>query len=356
MIIANQSAINYSLKNIGIKDSLSIDNSGFDNKTIRTNFGLFDVLQVSTISNQDTLNSYNIIGTKTKTKTALYLSNFSKELSYFGNVTLKGDLFLPNKYVNTVYVNGINNNLTRAENAEISEIQLPVLSEKFSNSFRFLKSYITNNSKELNNLKFNSFSEKTKVINWQNRKLNCKGNIILFSKDSIVLTKQDRLEDIIVFSPIVKIEDGFEGNLQIYSTKKISIGKNVFLKYPSSLLLYNEQNDTFDYKIFIDEQSKIYGSILMFGGDIEKIDKNSIEIKKKSKLLGDIYCQGKLSLQSNVYGSVYTYKFFLNENQTVYENTLGNVKIDPTKLPNYFCKPQLFNQENSTYDFIKKVY
>src|SRR5690606_12628712 len=62
-----------------------------------------------------------------------------------------------------------------------------------------------------------------------------KGNYIFISKDTINIDKSSYLEDVILVAPVIRIEDGFVGNLQAFASKTIEIGSNVMLNYPSFL-------------------------------------------------------------------------------------------------------------------------
>ena len=71
--------------------------------------------------------------------------------------------------------------------------------------------------------------------------------------------------------------------------------------------------------------------------------------------MGNLYCSGKLMLKSNVYGSVYTNRFFLKTASSSYENMISDIEINVDKLPEYFISISLFNTQKTTYGVIKKV-
>jgi hypothetical protein len=128
----------------------------------------------------------------------------------------------------------------------------------------------------------------------------------------------------------------------------------VELKYPSAIVVFNKTKE--ESSISIDEEVKIWGSILLFGNELIHLNQNKIDILSKGQILGDIYCSGKLALQSNIFGSVYANRLFLEINQTNYDNTLANIEINPSKLPNFYYRLPLFNQKNISYEVIKKTY
>jgi hypothetical protein len=357
LIIENQSALNFSLKNSNEKDSIYNERKGFSNITNKQNFGLFKLLKVTSFNKKDTVISTHFLGGNTKNMDALFLANFSKSLSFFGDLKLIGETYLPNERVNQIYVNNSANSLFVSKKIMLSQIQLPKLDTKIEETFNSIFDEIDNgNLTPLKLTIINSFTNKTQIVKWHNNtnNLTLKGNLILFSNDSIVIKKNDVLEDIIVFSPKIRIEEGFTGNVQLFSNKEINISKNVKLKYPSSVVLFNNSKEESNIKI--EEEVRICGSILLFGNELIDLDKNRITILSKGQILGDIYCTGKLNLQSNVYGSVYTNRLFLEVNQTSYDNTLANIEINPSKLPNFYYRLPLFVQKNTNYEVIKKTY
>lgn len=357
LIIENQSVVNYSLRNFSETDSIYNAEKGFSNNISNQNFGLFKLLTVRSFNKKDTIVSTYFLGENTNNNDAFYLANFTKPLSYFGNLKIVGNTYLPNERIEQVYINKTINSLSTSNKAKLSIIHLPKLDTKIEDTFNDIFNTIDKgNLTSLKMVVINSFTNKTNIVNWNYspNKLTLKGNLILFSKDSIIIKKEDSLEDIIVFASKIRVEEGFKGNVQLFSNKEINISKNVELKYPSAIVLFNNTKE--ESSINIEEKVKICGSVLLFGNELIDLNKNKIIISPKGQILGNIYCSGKLSLQSNVYGSVYSNRLFLETNQTSYDNTLANVEINPSKLPNFYYRLPLFNQKNTSYEVIKKTY
>ncbi|MGK4569001.1 hypothetical protein [Flavobacterium sp. 3HN19-14] len=93
--------------------------------------------------------------------------------------------------------------------------------------------------------------------------------------------------------------------------------------------------------------------MLLFGNPPKAFDQNEIKMDKQAKVIGDIYCSGKLTLQGSVYGAVYTNK--LSDISGLNNNCIGNATIDISKKPAYFVGIQLFENKSKTYGIIKKV-
>ncbi len=180
-----------------------------------------------------------------------------------------------------------------------------------------------------------------------------KGNFILYAKDSITISANDVLEDVIIKAPIIKISKGFKGNIQAIATKKIVIEDDVILNYPSVMAIYNTSNEKSE--MTINKNCSIYGAVVLFGTRLNNIDDNSIVLKEDTKIVGDVYCTGKLMVYGSVYGSVYTNKIFSRTSSGNYENCIINGEIDVTKRPNYFISIPLFKNKNEPYGIFKKV-
>jgi hypothetical protein len=240
----------------------------------------------------------------------------------------------------------------------VSEIRLPDINPKFKKIFdRILaeKIALSEVDKPKDSLYYNSFFNETKEINVNPILGNVifKGNIILRSKDSIRVRKSTVLEDIILIAPKITFEEGFKGTVQAFATKGIELEQKVTLNYPSVICVYNESTKASNIKI--KKESKITGAIVLFGNPLEMLDKNTIDIEEEGLIYGDIYCSGKLLLKSNVYGSVYTNRFFYKTESSSYDNTIADIEINATKRPIYFIAIPLFDTKKAAYGILKKV-
>jgi hypothetical protein len=359
LYINNQSIVNFALENKNnTQEPIEDEKSGIIASYIMKPYGLLNLLLVKSETNKDTVQSAHFIGLYTKDKTALFLTNFSKSLTYTGTVKLIGDNSLPSTYIETAYINNKPNQLLIDGKNTISENQLPEINSDFKKIFNGIHAEKTNLSeveKPKDSLYYNSFFNTTKEIYLNPIVSNMifKGNFILRSKDSLHIKKNTVLEDVILIAPKITFESGFKGTVQAFATERIELEQNVILNYPSVVCIYNDTNN--DSKITIKKESKINGAIVLFGNTNEMIDKNSIEIEEDGLLIGDIYCTGKLFLKSKVYGSVYTNRLFYKTESASYDNTISDIEINPKKKPNYFISIPVFDSKNVSHGIIKKV-
>lgn len=359
MYIHNQSIVNFALGNKTLVNEIPVDEeSGLEGSYETQKYGLLNLLIAKSILRNDTIKSAHFVGDYSSDKTAVHLANFSKPLSYSGVVKLIGNNSLPSTYIETSYIENKHNELTVKGNTSISEIRLPEINEEFEKIFKGIeaeKLSLSQIEKLKDSLYYNSFLSKTKEIYVNSIIGNTifKGNFILKNKDSIRVKKNAILEDVILLAPKITFEEGFIGTAQVFATKNITLDKTVILNYPSIVCIYNKTSE--ESLIKIKSGSKITGAVVTFGNTLENIDKNSIQIDSNSEIFGHIYCSGKLDLKSNVYGSVYTNRFFLQTASSIYMNTISDIEINPTKLPNYFISIPLFDAKKTSYGILKKV-
>ncbi|MFK6999636.1 hypothetical protein [Flavobacterium oreochromis] len=359
LLIQNQSLVNFALGEKLKNEVYEVDEPIIYQHSFHTQVhGLFTVLSAQSIFKNDTVSSTHLVGSYTKNKTALYVSNFSQKLSYTGNVFIDGDCAIPSPNIETAYLINQPSNLKINEKKRLSSFNLPPLQSQFNTLFNNQKTIKTTlNSFDQDNKKYyyNSFVSTTKEVNVPSTITGAtyKGNLILTNKDSIRIEANNTLEDVILMAPKITLCKGFKGTLQAFASNKIIIESNVFLTYPSVVCIKNEVPA--ESSITIKENSKILGSIILFGNQLEDISKNSISVHKNTLIIGDIYCTGKVDFQATLYGSLYANKVFHQTQSAIYDNLIGNATINLYKKPSYYIGVPLFNNTTTSYGIIKKV-
>ncbi|ABQ03646.1 hypothetical protein [Flavobacterium johnsoniae] len=360
LYIQNQSVVNFALGNkIKPQEIQKDENSGIEGNYKTKPYGLLTLLLAESSVGNDTVKSAHFVGSYTTDKTAVFLTNISKPLSYSGTVTLNGDSELPSTFIQTAYINNSPNKLNNNGKIAVSEIRLPEINPNFEKIFEEtegVKTALKDIEKAKDSIYYNSFFNETKDIYVTSSLSNIifKGNFILRSKDSIRVRKNAVLEDVILIAPKITFETGFKGNLQAFATKGIDVEEKVTLNYPSVICVYNKNEE--ESQIRIKKETTISGAVVYFGNSSDDdFSKKTVEIAEEGLVFGDIYCTGKLSLRSNVYGSVYTNRFFLKTDATSHDNVISNVEINPHKRPEYFISIPLFSNQKTAYGILKKV-
>lgn len=359
LYIQNQSVLNFALGNKTQPSEIEKDEkSGIEGAYETKQYGLFSLVLAKSYISNDTVSSAHFVGSRNKDKNAIYLTNLSKSLFYSGKVKLIGDNQLPSTFIETSYINNDLNKLTAEGKNTVSEPQLPEINPDFKKIFQGIKAERVKLSaieKTKDSLYYNSFFNNAKevLVNSNLGNIIFKGNFVLRSEDSIRVKKNTVLEDVILIAPKIIFEEGFKGTVQAFASKGIELEEKVILNYPSVVCVYNESAE--ESKIKIKKGCNINGAVVLFGNTDDLIEKNTIEIDEEGLLFGDLYCSGKLMLKSNVYGSVYTNRFFLKTVSSSYENLISNIEINTEKRPDYYISVPLFNTKTTNYGVIKKV-
>ncbi|MDD2987158.1 hypothetical protein [Flavobacterium sp.] len=362
LYIQNQSAVNFALGNSlsDINESLESP-SGVSSSIHIKPHGLLDLLLVQSSIHTDTITSAHFVGRYGTEDFAIYLSNFSKGLSFGGQVKLIGNKKLPTKHIREEYLSNTAGKLISTGDVALSDIIMPKIDSRFATLFNHsftqkisLKDVVKRND----SVYFNSFLSETIEIELLEPFLNnvvIKGNFVLNAKDSIVVGSKAVLEDVILKAPVVRFQEDFSGNVQVFSTKKINLERGVQLLYPSVLCLNNSSLEKSQIKV--GENCRVYGAIVQFGNKLTRIEENETILKENTLLVGDIYCSGKLMVGGKVYGSIYTNRFFHKTDFGIHNNCIINAEVDCSKRPKYFVSVPLLENTNiqPRYAIQKKV-
>lgn len=359
LYLENQSVLNYALSIGDAENTVVNEENGISSGYQLKSHGLLKVAIVKSALKNDTVSSAHFIGHYADKQTALFLSGFSNPLSYSGKVTLIGNKNLPTKSIEVNFIHSTENKLISTGKIALSPSILPEINPEFKKAFEETNSpklLLKDLERNKDSIYYNSFLNKTIEVQLPNASLQnviIKGNFILYARDSILIKENNILEDVVIKAPIIKISKGFKGTFQAFATKKIALEEEVTLAYPSVLCIYNNSNEKSE--LTINRECSIYGAVILFGSPLEKIDDNEIVFSEKSKLIGDVFCSGKLMVKGSIFGSVYTNRFFSKTISGTYENCIIDAEIDITKRPNYFISIPLFKEKNEPYGVFKKV-
>lgn len=362
LYIQNQSAVNHALANIGNSQDYDYtdEDSGVSYSSTSKPYGLLQILTTSAFTPTDTVTSIHLIGPYDHDKTCVYLSNFSRPLSYYGHVRLIGDKKLPAEKIRRSFSGTKPSSLVSTGAFEVSDRLMPPLNPAFEAAFtkplpakRIPLEEIGHNG---DSLYFNSFKEETLEI--QTRRSfpansAIKGNFILTARDTLFIPKSLSLENVILKAPVVVFDSGFHGSAQVFATRSITVGENASLDYPSLLCVYNRSEQKGE--ISVGSGTAIYGSVVIFGNPADDIEANTIAFQKNTWLTGDVYCTGELMLSGTVRGSVYTSGFFNTESASGSRNCITDATIDNPERPSYYVCFPLFTNKNKAYGIFRKV-
>lgn len=360
--------MNYILQNSPITaDTLVIQELNDENQSVEievSQWGIFEKGIVKTTNRKKIFYKSALIGSQidTQNRPSVYLQENLKPLVLVGNTTIKGLTFLPEQGVRPGYIGNQGYSRKKLTEGMIrkSNFNLPELKAGYQDHLRnFLdiqnfneKNYLSERQK--NNCTISFLKPTMRWIEEGEIILNnniLTGNIIIKSEKLIRVNKSVILKDVILIAPIIEIEDQVAGSFQAIATKKIWVGKQCRLNYPSALVLFQKDvimtnTDVNDDQIFIDSNSEIKGSVC----SLIKIKENDFEshiiLNKNSVIKGEIYCQGNLEFSGKLIGSVFTKQFIVKRMGGIFVNYIYDGQIGSEDLNESFCGILLNNYKS----------
>lgn len=305
-------------------------------------WGMLDMLQYKVFENKDTIRETLFLSPKVEDKTALTLINNQKHFSLAGNSIIEGDVKVPFKIIKQLNLsNTFINKFTHKGWLKESVNELPSIKKNRINT-NFI-------NVDLDYVNSNDFFNSTKLIELTVSKklegVKIKGNYVVDCKSKLEINKTVVLEDVIIKGEEVDIFEGFSGSLQIFATKKVVIGKNVRLKYPSVIYVHGDD----ELEIQVGEGSEISGGVILNSKDNHS---SKIKVSKGAVINGDLYCKGVLEFEGVMNGAVYSNEFYLNTGESEYKNAAMNLKLN--KLPVFFDRINFFSNVNNKCFIIKR--
>ena len=317
-------------------------------------WGIFEKRIVETTHNNTSYSKIALIGGKDKGEiAALYLNDNQRPVILAGNSQITGNAFLPEQglKMGNIYGNSYNKSALLYGKQMKSKATLPKLSEELKKQInlisdtRFLPEGEMMTSLPKSVIK-NSFESETKIYKGRTvslENIEITGNVIIIAEYKIIVKSSARLQDILLVSPEIVIEDEVKGNFQAVATTSITVGKKTELSYPSALVLHKKNNTSVtapknnatpnqQAAILLDTNSYIAGCIIALDADTTKSYTPLVKISSNTEVLGEVYCAKNLELKGIVNGMVSTDGFIALENGSIYQNHLYDGVINSTNL------------------------
>ena len=327
-------------------------NEGIDSVSIsKESWGAFTILRSTATHKNVKFSKISLSGLISEDDKSLYLPDYGRPLSVAGQTRLENNCYLPKTGVKRAYIEGKNyvgsklvyGGQHTSTNA-LPEIDPVILDEVTKLNGQFQKWEQRDSIKNsfanpgLHFIDDNFLSLEDEVV---------EGHVILEARDSIFIGAQAELSDIIIKAPVVYIESGFEGNLQIIATEKITLENNVLLRYPSVLsLIETTFPKTQNAQISIGKQSQVLGTVLALSQVPNFRKPVQLSIAEEAEVDGLVYCKGKTELKGTINGTIYTEKFYLKTLASSYENHLLDATIK-NDLPKEFVTVDLFRKSKN---------
>ena len=340
-------------------------------KLEKEQWGVFDLLTVTAFHKELQIKRSVMVGDyKYDTgNIALFIPDQGKPISVTGNVNIKGNCLLPESGFKQANIEGKTFTGSRITGEiEKSDHSLPDLNENIARlEVRyFLEKYINNSNKVIF---FESFRQDTLVTSFldstvvlyssQTIRLDhlfLRGKIVVLSEQQIQIANYADLNDIICVAPFISVDRGFTGKLQLFASDSVHVGENCRLKYPSVLgISTSNQGVDQPATITIGGETVLNGLAFLYQKTAGANKQPILKLEKESIVKGQVYSNGYTEIKGNIYGALYTSRFFLSTPSAIYENTLMDADIDMFKLSQNYVGADLIN-EKTTGDVIKWVY
>jgi hypothetical protein len=364
LLTTNHSAGNYFLGRVdrlnNSSESLDLFDNGIESNGNITNWGFYKVLKVSSVFKNDTVVSHSLLGEKSKPQSALYLVDNDKPLQMVGKAKIKGDAYLPKKGIKKGYITTQSfSSYTFLEGNKLrSDNKLPTLKGIFAKPDTLYTKKLHLEEIENDDVIYQSFNEKTLEVKVNTFSMSSKtilGNVVISSKDSLFITRNNTLEDVLIMAPIVIFEKGFTGTVQVFGSQKVELQEDVVLKYPSGIFMDGDHLER--REVIMNEDCKLLGSVVVSKSNNGSKGVSLITIQKQAEVIGNVYCDGSTQLKGSVIGSLYTDNFYLKTKASSYENYIENGLVDLKSLSEEFLGNSFSdNKKNSPrYAVIKTL-
>lgn len=326
---------------------------GIDSVRItKKQWGAFTIISSTALHKNQSFTKVALTGHHAQTGAPnLFVCDQGRPIAICGDTRLEGKVLLPESGLKRAYIEG--KNYTGDEmvygTTGVSEKNLPPVDEQFISQLGKTEALIQPWDNDADSIAASFSGNALHFIDdgytmLQNIVVN--GQVMIESRDSIFVSSSAQLENVILKSPVVYFEDGFTGNAQVFATKRIVLGKNVHLLYPSVLGLIEEEFPTEENaEVVLCEQSQLIGSVFLFSREENFRLPVQLNVGLNAAIDGFAYCRGKTQLMGTVNGHLYTDKFYLETRASKYENHLLNAKL-LDQLPDDFVYINLLKTES----------
>ena len=322
-------------------------------------WGLFNLITAKAFSGSRSKEKSALLGPLPhhKDEYALYMGNSNKALSLCGRTSIVGKVFVPEAGVERAYIEGQNfigdkliNGKQKTSGSALPELKKEVMDNigKYLKGEKMegdsLREFSKDSTKIIQSFGKNAlFLNSSAPIVLENIEL--KGKIIIRSSEWVQIKKSALLEDVLIFAPFIFIDDHFSGSGQFYASDSLLVGEDCKLNYPSVLALVNYSGTDHSTLLKVGEGTKLQGAVFSYQEKQGIHSKNNLILSKDTEVYGQVYSNGYLELQGEVFGSVVCAQFLLKTPSSVYENHLLNATIDISQLPKGFVGFYLLKED-----------
>lgn len=363
LLLNNSSALEYlkaNYNNLDNEREVFLFPTENDIKTYfkESSWGMFRKYTIVSIGKTDSVRQDIIMADRhLNAAPALYLRDNDSEFKIAGKTEINGNIYISGHGLKKTTITGNSGYYEPKFTGAIfhsDKVLPPVASFKnnFAETFDLL---LLDDIRETHFI--NPFDRTTKIIEVKTilENVRLKGNIIVRSQDTLFVMPSAILEDVIIEAPKVVFRSGTEGNVQVFSTHGIELESGVKLIYPS-VLVVGADDSLSEKRIIVGENSIVEGTVLLYGQGLISENRNTLTIERYAEIVGDVYCDGRLSLYGTVKGSVFASALLYKTESSHYDNLIFNGRIFADQIPeNYFQVSLLDDFKSREPLIIKKL-
>ena len=228
------------------------DHEGISVRLTKEYWGVFELMRAEAMHGKNSFTKIALVGKQFEDSfPALYLRDKSRPLVLAGSARISGDAFLPAQGIRMGNISGhsyyhdqLLYGRQKQSSSRLNELEQGVISQikRFSDpTFEPQgETVIFRSGLELKN----SFQHPTKILKGSTVYLGdvqLMGNIVVWATERIIVSNTTLLKDIILIAPEIEFQEGVKANLQAFASRKITIGKNCDLAYPTTLAVYRKE-------------------------------------------------------------------------------------------------------------------
>lgn len=326
------------LKVAGLEEELNqkfLEENELDDVTASLNYwGAFLLAKSSVKDKNDVYSKVALMAHAYPEPIALYLVEHDQPLSLSGASKIIGNAYLPRKKLRHGFIEGVSffgdfmidgSTMTSSR----SNLSLPESFIKHCEALFFGITEFTLENKDWPEDGWQqSFEENTILFTSQNpitiENQRFLGNVLIKSDSDVMIDSSAELEDVTIIAPRITVKSGFKGNVHLLANEALIVEAKSKLTYPSSIILYNGEEQIEDnlLKIDIESNASVEGEVIL--GCHSKNQNAMIAIDEGAIVYGNVYSSKKVELRGTVNGSIRCDRFILNSTSSIYENYILN--------------------------------
>ncbi|NAS12912.1 hypothetical protein [Poritiphilus flavus] len=318
-------------------------------KLKRNFWGVFEKWDSEASFKNSAFRKMALVGSGFQDISALYLKDAQRPLIMAGNAMISGNAYLPEKGIKAgnIYGNSFHQSQLVFGQIQRSKTSLPELGVELKTQLTSLSSpNFEPMGEELlyrPGLEYKkSFKEDTRIIKGQQlflEDLKLSGNIVVWAAEKITVDQSALLQDVILIAPEIEIRNWVNGHFQAIASRKISVGKNCDLQYPSALIVMDQRQMIPQHKadtepaIYMGSFSELRGVVAVFSDKDLWPYAAALKLDEHARVSGEVFCSYNTEHKGLVNGHLSTAGFVALENGRIYNNHLYNGRINSSYLP-----------------------